>query len=178
MAAIPFDESCDVAKALLRCSISPATIMHRIEKKYPIPILCRAGSPSSCLVIFLMAGCRTRLYNGRLIITVIIDINLIDPAGISKFSPMCRSILRACDTTNVPSCAYAIKKMAPEAHIGRVFTTHITSSTCWMLHSLHGFAQDPSSLTSLSTTKAAFFKNLSHQNSNGFSMSMQSNLVS
>lgn len=85
MAAIPFDESCDVAKALLRCSISLATIMHRIEKKYPIPILCRAGSPSSCLVIFLMAGCRTRLYNGRLIITVIIDMqafqNSVQSAG-------------------------------------------------------------------------------------------------
>lgn len=50
---------------------------------------------------------------------------------------------------------------------GKILTRFLKSSTCWTVHSLHGFAIDPSSsVKSPSVFKAAPFRNL-HGNSIG-----------
>lgn len=54
-----------------------------------------------------------------------------------------------------------LMKMADD-QIGKIFMRVLRSSTCSTVHSLHGFAIDPSGLVSPSLFSAARFRKLHH----------------
>lgn len=89
------------------------------------------------------------------------EMTVMEPGGIWKLGPKCLSIFMACDTVNVPCCAMEVRLRIPAAHTGRILAMHLTSSTCWMLVSLHWLTLVPSGFSSPSSITQALFKFLS-----------------
>lgn len=83
----------------------------------------------------------------------------MDPAGIWNEVVKCLFIVLACCKENVPCCAYAVISRIPEAQIGPIRITDLSSSTRWTVFSLQRFGDFG---LSSSVTIAALSRNL-HQ---------------
>ena len=84
-----------------------------------------------------------------------------EPGGISNLGPRCLSIFRACDTVNVDCCPMAVKVIIPDAQMGIICIMRFTSSTCWIVQSLHLFEGQPLPSLSPSSIRAPLFRHLS-----------------
>lgn len=84
-----------------------------------------------------------------------------EPAGILKLDVRCLSMELACSTGN-EFWLTLIDMMAPVDHIGMTFINAFSSSTCSIVHRLHGSEANPSSVMSSSgfLMMQALFRNL------------------
>ena len=93
----------------------------------------------------------------------------MEPAGNLKLGPRCRSIVRAWRIVKLITMPIVVLKNILDDQSGKILISVFRSSTCWTVHTLHGFAIEPSGLMSPSVFRAARFKNL-HQKNNIQSM--------
>jgi hypothetical protein len=71
-----------------------------------------------------------------------------EEAGILKWGPRWRSIVRAWRIVRLLKIPIAVLKQMPVDHIGRILISFLRSSTSSTAHSLHDLAYEPSSIAS------------------------------
>ncbi|KAH7838073.1 hypothetical protein Vadar_021674 [Vaccinium darrowii] len=87
----------------------------------------------------------------------------MDPAGIWKWDPRWRSMVKAWRTNRLVWIPAGVAKKMEEDHSGKILIKVLRSSTCWMVQSFHGFDIEPSGVMSSWAISAARFRNL-HRN--------------
>lgn len=132
--------------------------MARMLMTWPIPIRWRGVK--GLRIIFCHIG-RRKLSIVRIEMVVAKRLKTAkEEAGILKWGPRCRSIVRAWRIVRLPKTPIGVAKKIPEDHIGMILTSFLRSSTSSTVHSLHDLAYEPSSCLSPSVFCAARFKNL------------------
>ena len=138
-------------------TIADAIIL-RMFRIWPTP--SRWRGVSDWWVSFSHNEQRKRSIRVRDMTVDIVGMTTIDPAGILKFGPRWRSIVRAWRIVKLPRIATGILKNMPVDHMGKILIRALRSSTCCKVHKLHGFAIEPTDWMSPSVFSAARLKSL------------------
>ena len=134
------------------------TAMLRALRIWPRPILWRGVG--EWLVSFFHNGHKIRSMRVREMAVEMNAMTKMEPAGILKWGPRWRSMVRAWRTVRLLWIPIGVDKNILVHQSGKILIRVLRSSTCWTVHNLHGFAIKPSALLSPSVFSAARFRNL------------------
>ena len=141
-------------------STSAEVAILRMFSTWPSPICWRGVG--DLWVSFCHIGDKNRSIIVRKMAVEIRLMTRIDPAGIWKWGPRCRSIVKAWITIKLAWTPIGVPKNILDNHNGKILKMVLRSSTCCTVHIFQGFAIKPSDPISPSVLSAARLRNL-HQ---------------